>query len=229
MAMTIFFDFDGTLVRVADRFHAVYAEICREMGLESLSKTEYWEARRQGRSTREILVRTNGESSYTPFITKRTKLIESRRFLAFDTLKDGAVELLETLNERHELQLVSMRNSRENLMWQLDLLGIGRLFAGIRTASAFGSFADKAALLSDAGAVPHRDLIIGDTDLDIKAGQSVGLATCAVLDGMRTATVLARLSPNFMVNHLREIIPLFSQGFVGAESCGHINQGVPSG
>jgi len=211
MDMAIFFDFDGTLVNVADRFYAVYQTVCQMLSLSALPKADYWQCRQRRLTTREILALTRGETAYDAFIAERSRLIEDPEYLRLNTLRDGAIDILRYLTNRCEVHLVSLRNSRTNLLWELEILGIRNYFTSVSTASAFGTFEDKARLLLAANAQPQRDLIVGDTEIDIQAGQRQGLRTCAVLNGMRTETALRRLRPDYLISDLSELILIVDQ------------------
>ena len=214
--MNIYFDFDGTIVNVSDRFYTVYQCICRELGVAVLNQVDYWLARCTRKSTREILRLSAGEGSYEAFIEKRTRLIESQQFLVLDQLRVGAKWVLKRLAQRHRLVLVSARGSHHCLTWQLKTLNIYDFFSEVCVSPPFGTWRDKAAILTAQQALSHGDaMIVGDTESDILAGQSVGITTCAVNGGMALENDLRRLEPGYVIHELSsllDIVPCAAQG-----------------
>ena len=47
--------------------------------------------------------------------------------------------------------------------------------------------------------------MIGDTEADIRAGQELGLVTCATLSGIRSASELAKAHPDHMITSIADI------------------------
>lgn len=205
MKTEIWFDMDGTLVRVRSRFQTVYADLCEKYGIEPLDPDEYWRMRCNRISTMDILSATGGEEHYRAFIKTRTEMIEAPEYLALDTLRAGARETLGELALGRTLHLVSMRNNQENLLAQMSDLEIDRFFESVSCCSAFGTAADKAALIDFDGQGSGPGLIIGDTESDMEAGRLNGLTTIGLPGGMRTAELLAAGRPDHLIGGLAEL------------------------
>ena len=203
MKKKIFFDLDGTLIDVSDRFYGVYSEICNELGIETLPKNKYWLKRQTKISTFDILKSTKGEKFYEQFITLRNQKIETQSFLKYDTLKPKVDMLLKKLSKKYTIHLISLRNSRSNLLWQLNYLSIIKYFKTVENASAFGGYHDKIKLIEKIG-YSSGDWVVGDTESDILAGKTLNLYTCAVLNGMRTKNFIEKLNPHFIIKDIEE-------------------------
>ena len=52
-------------------------------------------------------------------------------------------------------------------------------------------------------------VMVGDSDIDIKAGKSAGVLTCAVSYGMRSRQLLAQSDPDFLIDDFRQLQELF--------------------
>ncbi len=56
----IIFDLDGTLIDVSARHYALYRSVISEQGVEALPPDDYWQHRRAGESTIDLLAATPG-------------------------------------------------------------------------------------------------------------------------------------------------------------------------
>ncbi len=206
---------DGTLVDQSERFYQVYHTILEEEGGAPLPKEEYWSCRRNKWSSLSILQWTGDERLYDIFIARRTSMIEGREFLILDHPFAGVNELLQRLQKKHSLYLISLRNSKENLLWQLERWGWSSWFEEVLTADAFGSYEDKKYLMAGLGLQRGTSLVIGDTESDIKAGKELGVVTVAVLSGMRERIYLEQLGPD----HLTSDVAAFFSEFCYISNC----------
>ena len=131
---TIFLDLDETLIDTSERHYRVYCDIIDILNLENIkSKVEFWNLKREGTSTVEIL-----DGIDKKILNKFNKLwiknIESKKYLSYDKLFDNTSKLLSLLNNESLIAL-TMRNNRENLIWELKKLGIYNKFKSILSCS----------------------------------------------------------------------------------------------
>ena len=54
----IFFDLDGPILDVSEKYYKVYADILSQKGFRVLSKTEYWDAKRNKIPEYDILLKS---------------------------------------------------------------------------------------------------------------------------------------------------------------------------
>lgn len=66
------------------------------------------------------------------------------------------------------------------------------------------------AILDMLSVMPHRAVIIGDSENDVLAGKAAGIYTCAVNYGFRAPERLRQLEPDFQINDPLELCRLFS-------------------
>ena len=81
------------------------------------------------------------------------------------------------------------------------------MFTKIFTTSAFGTWRDKATILDkQESQQKFQGLIVGDTPTDVRAGQSAGLITCAIIGGMAPEYDLRHIQPTYVVKTLSSIM-----------------------
>lgn len=210
--MNIFFDLDGTLLDVANRHYRVYCEVTESFGGKPLSREKYWMLKRNKAVWQKILPMSGVEAAKEKlFLDEFIKLIEHEDYLRIDQLFNGVDSLLGLLSSRHHCYLVSLRRNPDRLERQLEWLDIKRFFKQVLSGHSESEGYDvKIELLKS---IPHQtgDVIIGDTEADVKTGQALGLTTVAVLSGIRSREVLQELHPDYLVSdvsRLSEILPL---------------------
>ncbi len=195
--MTIFFDVDGTLLDVRERYFRSHLA-----GLESvkpiLTKEEYWELKQNKTPEKEILARHYPSVDADRYETLRHPTLEEADFVAADTLLPGVKDLLKKLSSLYPLIIVTLRKHPDVLAEQLRALEIDSYFTHVLSSPSHTlHWETKAALMK-----PHAEIgdwIIGDTEADILAGKQLGLITCGVLSGIRTRALLEELSPDHLI------------------------------
>jgi phosphoglycolate phosphatase len=63
----------------------------------------------------------------------------------------------------------------------------------------------KAGLLRESGWLRPGALIVGDTEVDIRAGKAVGIKTVAVTSGIRSRAALEAEGPDVIVDDIRAL------------------------
>ncbi len=213
--MRIFFDLDGPILDVAPKFHRVYTDLFSRHGYPTLTQELYWDCKRRKIPEAQIVAMTAPPAFAEVYIPERLKVIENTEYLAHDEIIPGALDVLETLRTRFELVLVTLRNRRANLMWELEHFDLSRYFAAILTREDnHGDFQIKVELIREhARSEPTVGLIIGDTESDIRAGQILGLRTVAVTCGIRTKEFLQALNPDHIIDSMPQLLPIVAREF----------------
>ncbi len=199
------FDLDGPILDVSDKYYRVYADLVGERDHEPVSKAEYWESKRRRVSDGEILRRSNIQGWEKEFRHLRKSRIETQAYLRLDRIWPGVPELLRNLRSVGTLMLVTLRNSRAALEWQLRLFGLRPLFQHVLSEPGDGADEDRSAVkvrlieMATRGC-PLRGWFIGDTETDVQAGQRLGLRTAAVTYGIRTEAHLVPLNPDVLLH-----------------------------
>jgi phosphoglycolate phosphatase len=204
--MNIFLDFDGTLIDVSERYYRVH-EAALGATKPQLTREDYWQLKRRHIPEADIIRQHYADVDVENYAQERNTLIECPRFLRYDTLLPQAVPALEILNQAgHRLYLLTLRRSEHNLRAEVDSLGLGPYFRLILTAPSDAQpWEVKAELLRPYA--QRADWIVGDTEADIRAGQMLGLHTCAVASGIRTEELLRLANPERSLPSI-ETLPL---------------------
>lgn len=208
--MRIFFDLDGPILDVAPKFHRIYTDLFSKNGFPTLSLEKYWDCKRNKIPEPKIVAMTAPGEFADTYIPERLRVIENTEYLQYDVVFDGALSVLETLQAQHELVLVTLRNRRENLMWELEHFDLRKYFATVLTKEDnHGDYKIKVELISQYVAAPTASgIIIGDTESDIRAGQILGLKTVAVTCGIRTKEFLQGLNPDYIIDSVPQLLSI---------------------
>jgi phosphoglycolate phosphatase len=203
---TIFFDLDGTIVDIQKRYYRVYADSLLFLGGTPLSDNEYWTLKRENTPEIEILKRTGDSDHYETYRLERKPKIEAQDYLLLDTIWEDLYSHIFRLKSTHELILVTIRKNRENLEWQLHNLGLDLIFSKVLSPEddqilKNGADSKIHLIKSFMGERQFAGWFIGDSEVDIQAGKSLGLRTCAVTLGMRSTEYLAKLGPDVLLEN----------------------------
>ena len=214
--MIIFFDLDGPLLDVSERYQILHRDLLDGMGVTSLAPTMYWQRKRK-RCPEAAILKALGASEFEPsYSRRRLELIEADSYLAHDRLWPWTIPVLTTLRSHYALVLVTVRSNREALERQLTCLELRCFFRAVLTESAADPVdVQKARLirhyLSQQDLSTRGSWIIGDTEADIGAGELLGLTTVAVRCGIRDDEQLARMNPTYLIDDIRALPDLISQ------------------
>ena len=189
-------DLDGTLLDISSRYYKIHQDVCREFGLSPFPFRTYWASKRKADQTVEFPGLSSLELRER-LGRRRKELLETKAYLAHDRLIPGATETLETLGRNYEVVLITLRRNLETLKWQLDRLGLNGSFRDVLASGDGDRDAVRKSQLIKERVWPLSGLaaIAGDSEADILAGQSLGIATYAVSSGIRTASFLKALGP----------------------------------
>jgi len=212
-----FLDLDGVILDPSERLYQVYVTLAARLEGKILPKGEYWQMKRRKTSIEEILERSGLDPGLTESYAKQKgEVIESIPFLKYDRIIPGADRSLEHLVEKHQLTLVTLRSSRAALDWELKYMDIRRYFGEVLSGNSVNvqDYSGlKAGLIKDKFKVlDPRDIIVGDTETDILAGQELGIRTVAVLSGMRTECILQEAKPTFVFRDLTQVAKAIDEG-----------------
>jgi phosphoglycolate phosphatase-like HAD superfamily hydrolase len=199
----VWFDFDGTIVDVQERFYHVHIAICSELGILSLSKNDYWQARCNAVSTKDILKLLNATDLFEQYISIRNNLIESVEFLKYDRLREGVKETLSEVDISYKSNLLTARSNKDSLFSELENLNIRQYFSDIFMVSPFSKWEEKSVVLDKFSNESH--FIIGDTPNDIIAGKKASIKTVGILNGMSTPALLTSSNPDLLIKEFSEI------------------------
>lgn len=209
--MIIFLDLDGPIIDVSEKYYRVYVDILSRHNVPVLSKEEYWQAKRE-KTPDEVILKNTGFFCVESYRKERKDLIESDRYLLYDRLQDGALDVLNTLCRKHELVLVTLRSHPDQLKKELQYLHLDKYFAAVLTSPTETSprWGVKVSLIKKYldGKMITGGVMIGDTETDILAGNSLGCRTIGVLNGIRSRRLFKEAQPTYLVETIRHVLNL---------------------
>jgi phosphoglycolate phosphatase-like HAD superfamily hydrolase len=208
---TLFLDLDGTLTDISKRLFDVYVTCLEAFDGTPLAQSEYWELKRDKKSWSEILALSGvGPESENEFLEKFISIIETPEELDKDTLFDDVLPHLKDLSNQHQLILVSLRRNRNELLSQLERLGIKDFFTTVlsgHSETAEGTLTKKAEAISEwGGGADHSAISIGDGEADIASAKQLGIRSIAVTSGIRNRVQLEKYSPDIIVDTFAQAV-----------------------
>lgn len=211
--MKLFFDLDGPILDVSERYFRVYCECLKNSPHVPLSKEDYWCKKQQKISETDILNRDFNKDSVNTYLAERKKLIEDPVFLKYDKIWTDLLPTYECLFHKIPAVLVTLRSNPENLHQQLLNLNIDSWFYRILSHPNIDQSENrwkiKVELIQKSGLLhnisPENCLFIGDTETDIMAGKNLGMETAVVTFGIRTRDILLKYKPDLIFDTQLEL------------------------
>lgn len=204
--MKIFFDLDGTLIDVSEKYYRIYSDFALLKKIEYLTKEEYWSMKRAKKSNLDIFKNNDLAEEFKIFFTER---IESPTYLNLDIIFPFTIEVLESLQANHQLSLMTLRHNRKEMEEEIKRFEILPYFKEILSAApppfVGNNFEIKAEILSKK--VNPEDTIVGDSKADIESGKRLGIRTIGVLSGVSNSDIMKKLEPDFIIPDISKIEP----------------------
>jgi len=205
MRRTLLLDLDGTLLDTSERHYRVYRDILSFLGVShGFAKEAFWNLKRQGKRTVDLLPEGLSGESVEVFTGEWLKRIERQEYLQYDTVFQDSKAIVSLLNQEDDVVLITLRNSRENLMQQLQATGLIGFFKDVLVGSPL-KLKKKAPLIEGyRDRCKHESLfaIVGDSEMDVIAGKEMGIVTVALCRGIRSRGFLEKLKPDFCLDDL---------------------------
>lgn len=213
MKWTVFFDLDGTLIDTSERHYRVHKDVLKSLGaMETLSKEEFWLQKRKGIKTLKFLPKDFSVELTRKFMSKWLERIEDKNYLKYDKFLPGTLEVLMILKKKYNLVLVTLRNNKKNLIWEVDKFGLANSFEEILVGSPL-KLKNKVSLINDyiEKSSKNNFIIVGDTEADILAGKELELLTVAATYGIRSKEFLIKLKPDFLLDNFSDLHKVFKE------------------
>lgn len=206
--MQVFFDLDGTLIDVEPRHYRIYCNACKHLGGNPLPKVVYWAMKRSKVSWDVILAKSGIDTGRKDdLLNYFISHIENVDELMEDKIFDGAIATLEKLSKNNECYLVSLRRNEDNLLLQIDRLGLAHVFVKILTGHSEGDGSDVKQHLIKKMIPPNANtaFIVGDTEADVLAAKALGLRSVAVTTGIRSKEFLVEIKPDYIIERISDL------------------------
>lgn len=200
--MRIFSDLDGTILDVSRKHYTAYSRAVSTLKGRPLPFPEYWRMKRNGWNA-QILRNSKLDSRlHKDYARRFVGLIEKRKFQAHDTLYPGARRAIDLLHAKgHKVILATARRSRLNLQWELRRLNVAATFTEVilvKGGASNAAMAKASAISRSLHFKRGESVVVGDTEVDIKCAEKLGVPVVAVANGQRTEEILARFHPNLI-------------------------------
>ena len=196
----ILIDFDGTLLEGKYKHYNCYKDIINSDGGIPLDIDIYWEMKRN-KVTRDVyLEKSYYKGTYEGFLQQWIQNIEDKKYLKYDILKPKVIETLkEWKRYANKLVLITMRNNKENLFWQLNTLGIEDLMDDVIVCRSIEN-KKKHEFIKDYKI--NKAIVVGDTEDDIELALSCKIKSIVVTNGLRDKKFL---KADFYTDEVKDI------------------------
>lgn len=175
------FDFDGTLVDLWPRYHAVFCELVGK----NISFDLYKSIKKKYKRDEEV-ARVLNISLPEKYFSKKETLLEDIDFLKLDKLYFKGEEWKNIMGKNHII--LTKRRSRENFEWELDYLGVESRFELITSGK-------KEDWVRDNVSVPA--VVVGDSVEELKIGNLSGITVYMVEYGLGTKNEFDKMGVKF--------------------------------
>lgn len=209
--MHVFFDLDGTILDTSERYYLIYYNTVKDLGGSPLTKKEYWDCKSDKVSEYQIATRSYlSEPLFSKYNHTRINLIESGKYLKFDTVWPELFDFIPSSKIFRKIMLVTLRKKRQQLINQLENLGISDWFENIISVVNNGVNCERHLLKVDSilKIYPNNlsGIFVGDTETDMRAGKILGLKTIAVTYGIRSPEHLTQEKPDIILHSPKDLV-----------------------
>ena len=202
--MNYIFDLDGTIIDSSERLYRLFQRLVPE---SSFTKEQYWNLKRKKINHETILNSFFPEHNFSDFEIKWMKMIENPEYLEMDQNYPDTIDVLNELVKMHSLILLTARQSKNNLLAELQRLNIRDFFSLILVTE---STSTKDELLCYAEKEYFRkgdnDLFVSDMGKDIIVGKRHGYRTIAITHGFMNSKQLSLYEPDLIIDRLSQIL-----------------------
>ena len=212
--MILIVDLDGTLLDTWDKFYYCHVKACEAIAAVPGEREFYQDVVRSGGKSFDAAYQSTywsrklGRRDRRKYYKRFVEVVESPKALQHDTLIDGTEDFLKQANP---VYLATLRRSWAMLMSQLMHLDIQEYFSGIQNAEKAKvkvTWKDKARLVQKhwLDKDDRETWLIGDDEKDILAAQHLGIRSCAVDTGARSADYLKQYAPNRVISSIGDFV-----------------------
>ncbi len=198
--MKLFFDLDGPILNVTEKYYQSYLKALNSLGGVPLSKAEYWEMKQNKVPNIEILNKSNLAHKLNEFQKIRNHWIEHSDMMVEDFVWEDLKPIYRKLSEKYSLVLVTLRENRDQLLRQLENLGIINFFSVILSSPAVGNdkWKVKVNLIQKHFKKDtfEDSFFCGDTETDILAAHELKMQSVGVTFGIRSTKLMENCRPN---------------------------------
>lgn len=199
--MKVFFDLDGTLIDSKKRLYKLFCDIVVD---NVLTYDEYWSLKMNKISNLDILSDKYNYSAerIENFQSLWMLGIEQKKYLKYDVPIPDVGDFLRDLSGNHDLYVVTARQKKEAVIWQLNCFKWMRYFENILVTEQKTT---KDKLINDQISENEEIIVVGDTGKDIICGKLVNARTVAVLTGFLNYQKLVEYQPDQIIDSVIDL------------------------
>lgn len=202
--MLIFFDFDGTLSNMSERWWRLHFDVTKECGLPWVMKKKYIAQKRNAISEKEIMRAVSGdEKKIEQYVQKRISYIEKQKYLARDHLVSGAKAILRACQKHGDLVLLTKRHSAQNFFRQIKRYNVGKYFNKMLITDGLAKEVLLKRLYKNKLAGSY---LITDSLEEIQMGKKMEMKTVAIGYGTRSASFFKKHGVQAVIRTPKELL-----------------------
>lgn len=211
----VIFDLDGTLIDSAPIYYSIIDVIFEKLGIPPVSKSILSEAMKNGEFEWDFVLPDEMKKCKARVIETARGIIDDiapAMFRGQVKLIPGAVDVLKAIaGTGLKLALVTstLRDYLAIKLAPMAQAGVEDLFEVVITADDVQNkkpHAEPLVMCSDRlGLTPGNCVYVGDTRVDIKAGNEAGMQTVAVLTGFDEYNALEQENPNAIIESVADL------------------------
>ncbi len=192
-------DFDGTIVDNRRRLYSFFLDHIPTEYRSVLSEEDFWRIKRQRINEIEWINRTcDTELSVSEYSTEKSKHIEDDIYLEKERIFPFSVAALDRIHQKYVTVVVTRRENTEGLMREIEIFGLHPFFDDVIVLKHDGT--DKSEGILRKYEVDNDDMVVGDTEDDIKTGIDLNCKMFFVLSGIRNRDLINEFNyPNISV------------------------------
>lgn len=190
--MIYVFDLDGTLIDSTFRHGFLMERLLNAEGIktEESFQERYMNLKSDGMSSKAVLKDVYGldDDLVDRVVKKWIDQIESDEMLAFDKLYDDSIDTLERIKGRGEkIYYLSLRQRKKAAIEELKRLGIYEYAEEVYIGKPSAGVKFKAGKLIKLKKGKNNVIMVGDTEVDVKASINAGTGRYIVNRGFRSS------------------------------------------
>lgn len=194
----VFLDVDGVLLDPWPRYLKLHEDIMLQLGGEPLDAEDFIRLKRERAPLSELTGLP--PQAAREYLRRWNQLCEGPAYLALDVWLPQASTALRLLKARYTVVLVALRRKPAAFRAQLRALDFPAVAQVLAAAPRPPAELAKARLIQASPHFSRNAVLVGDTEVDVRAGKELGLTTVAVRGGLRSDALLARESPDLTLD-----------------------------
>lgn len=191
-----FIDFDGTIVCNKKRLYSFFIDNIDKLYSNALTIDEFWSLKKMGINEIDwINQKYNTSIDKNNWDNIKIQQIESEYYLKYNQLFIYSAEALNKIRQSYNLVLVTRRSNKENFWKEIKSYNIEKNFDNILIIDHNNE--GKANIIKRYYKINCNDILIGDTEDDMKAAVDLNITGIFVKSGIRSEWILKKYFSNY--------------------------------